>query len=171
MLKFLVPAMVIAIGIAGALLFLPEPEIADRSASTQPRGQTEGGATASRPPDRSTTGRTAVKPAVTQPTSEAEGESEPAAKETAGLEAPKVVPTFDVVRVARDGNAVIAGRAEPGATVTVLDQGLPLGTVTADTNGEWVLIPQRQLDAGARELSIVAQGGGEAAVDSEQVVV
>ena len=152
MLKFLIPAIVIAIGIAGALLFLPEPEIADRSVPPQPRERAESSddVRRARAPDSQTAGRAAVEPRRDQPTTNAEGESEPVAKTATGLEAPKVVPTFDVVRVTRDGNAVIAGRAEPGATVTVLDQGLPLGTVTADPNGEWVLIPQRQLDAGAR---------------------
>ena len=168
MLKFLIPAIVIAIGIAGALLFLPEPEIADRGVPTQPREEAKSSDDTRRAPDPLTA---AEKPRSDQPTTTAQGETESAAKSGGGLEAPKVVPTFDVVRVTRDGNAVIAGRAEPGATVTVLDQGLPLGTVTADPNGEWVLIPQRQLDAGARELSIVAQGDGKAAVDSEQVVV
>ncbi len=169
MLKFLVPAIVIAIGIAGALVFLPEPEIADRGAPSigeRPAGdvsvatQEPRTPTAPSPPKNTVPGQRAVDAA----------KSTTRGPETA-LEAPKVVPTFDVVRVTRDGNAVIAGRAEPGATVTVLDQGLPLGTVTADPNGEWVLIPQQQLDAGARELSIVARRPGEAAVDSEQVVV
>ncbi|MCX8230521.1 MAG: Ig-like domain-containing protein [Alphaproteobacteria bacterium] len=167
MLKFLIPAIVIAVGIAGALLFLPEPEIADLKEPPQPREQADSDGRAS----SASASDPQKQPRREKPNTNADDGSEPAAKTAAALEAPKVVPTFDVVRVTRDGNAVIAGRAEPGATVTVLDQGVPLGTVTADPNGEWVLIPQRQLDAGARELSIEAQGDGNAAVDSEQVVV
>ena len=34
---------------------------------------------------------------------------------------------FDVVRVNPRGDAVIAGRAEPGAKVTILDGGRPIG--------------------------------------------
>jgi len=139
---------VIAVGIAGVLLFLPEPKIADRNVPPQPR-----------------------ELANSDGEDSSASASDPVAKTAAVLEAPEVVPTFDVVRVTRDGNAVIAGRAEPGAMVTVLDQGLPLGTVTAGPNGEWVLIPQRQLDASARELLIEAQGEGNPAVDSEKVVV
>lgn len=170
MLKFLVPAIVIAIGIAGALVLLPEPEIADRGVPNAPRGgdrvaegsttQQGSAAQSARPPDQPRPGSTAADSSATD-----------VGKPAPSIEAPKVIPTFDVVRVTRDGNAVIAGRAEPGAIVTVLDKGLPLGTVTADPNGEWVLIPQEQLDAGARELSIVARREGEEAVDSEQVVV
>ena len=169
MLKFLIPAIVIAVGIAGALLFLPEPEIADRNVPPQPRERADNDSEASSASASDPQTETRREKSNTN-TSDESG-SEPAAKTAAALEAPKVVPTFDVVRVTRDGNAVIAGRAEPGATVTVLDQGLPLGTVTADPNGEWVLIPKKQLDAGARELSIKAQVDRNAAVNSEQVVV
>ena len=38
---------------------------------------------------------------------------------------PGAPPSFDVVRITPQGNAVIAGRAEPHSTVTVLDGGLP----------------------------------------------
>ena len=44
--------------------------------------------------------------------------------------APELTPTtpsFDIVRVDPSGHAVIAGRAEPGAKVTVLDGDKPLG--------------------------------------------
>ena len=41
MLKFLIPAIVIAMCIAGALLFLPESEIADRNMPPQQRERTD----------------------------------------------------------------------------------------------------------------------------------
>ena len=169
MLKFLVPAIVIAIGIAAALLFLPEPEISDRGAPVA------GDQPAANPSSQQAAPTAPQVGSLSEPEQGATTDDKPlvqeAAKPAQDIVAPKVVPTFDVVRVTRDGNAVIAGRAEPGAIVTVLDKGVPLGTVTADPNGEWVLIPQHQLDAGARELSIVARREGEAAVDSDQVVV
>ena len=76
--------------------------------------------------------------------------------------APKMVgrgrlPTFDIVRISPDGNAVIAGRAVPGAEVTVLDGGKPIGKVIADARGEWVLVPVRPLGAGGRKLSLRAK--------------
>ncbi len=49
-------------------------------------------------------------------------------------------PTFDVVRVGRDGSGVLAGRAEPGALVTVLVDGLPSEQVRADPRGEFVVL-------------------------------
>lgn len=177
MLKFIVPAVIIALAIAGALVFLPEPQVADRGAPATTDSAQEKPGSGTTPPRQDAGRASPLGPSATPPTA-ADRAKLPTAGDTPaptavpeGLAAPKVVPTFDVVRVTRDGNAVIAGRAEPGATVTVLDQGLPLGTVTADPQGAWVLIPQRQLDAGARELSIVAKRDGEDAIDSEQVVV
>ncbi len=87
--------------------------------------------------------------------------------------APKrTAPSFDVVRVTADGSAVIAGRAEPGAIVTVLDGAREIGRVTADARGEWVLLPTAALTAGTRELSLLARGPGDIPeLRSERVVV
>ena len=68
-------------------------------------------------------------------------------------------PQFDVVRVNPRGDAVIAGRAEPGAVVTVSDGGRIIGVVTADERGEWVLVPKEPLPPGSRELTVVQQVG------------
>jgi nucleoid-associated protein YgaU len=65
-------------------------------------------------------------------------------------------PTFDIVRVAPDGGAVIAGRAAPGASVKVLEGGIAVGEVTADRRGEWVLIPKAPIAPGDRQLSLEA---------------
>lgn len=85
---------------------------------------------------------------------------------------PSPVPTFDVVRVNPQGNAVIAGRAEPHALVTVLDAGRPIGRATADQRGEWVLLPEDTLAPGGRQLSLSAKLGEAAeAVQSSDIVV
>ncbi|MFM2045637.1 MAG: hypothetical protein RLY86_4213 [Pseudomonadota bacterium] len=73
-----------------------------------------------------------------------------------GVPAP-AAPSFDVVRIEADGTAVLAGRAAPGATVRVLDGDRLVGTVTADSNGEWVLIPETPLAPGNRELTVEAE--------------
>ena len=73
--------------------------------------------------------------------------------------APELTPTtpsFDIVRVDPSGHAVIAGRAEPGAKVTVLDGDKPLGDVTADNRGEWVLVPIAPLSPGERRVTLEA---------------
>jgi hypothetical protein len=43
-----------------------------------------------------------------------------------------LLPTFDIVRVDSSGTAVIAGRGEPGGTITVLANGEPVATAEID---------------------------------------
>lgn len=84
---------------------------------------------------------------------------------------PPSKPSFDVVRVNPDGRAVIAGRSAPGSHVTVLDGDKPIGSVDADQRGEWVLLPDKPLDSGTRELTVQSAEPGEQAKTSDQSVV
>jgi hypothetical protein len=80
-------------------------------------------------------------------------------------------PSFDIVRVTPQGEAVIAGRAEPGAEVIVRDGLRELGRVKANPNGEWVLLPSQPLAPGPHELSLDARASpGGPARSSEGVV-
>jgi nucleoid-associated protein YgaU len=91
-------------------------------------------------------------PAVTTETTPNEPASEP---ETA---APEITnPSFDVVRIGPDGNAVIAGRAEPNSTVRIREGEEVIGEATADDRGEWVVLPSKPLASGDRELSLEAE--------------
>lgn len=63
-------------------------------------------------------------------------------------------PEFDVVRVDPQGNAVLAGRAVPGAVITIIDNGKPLGTVTADAQGAFVMLPGVPLLPGAHAITM-----------------
>ncbi|HNR76645.1 MAG TPA: hypothetical protein PKM48_05920, partial [Parvularculaceae bacterium] len=49
------------------------------------------------------------------------------------------LPSFDIVRVDRTGYAVIAGRAAPGAKVTIYANDEPLAETTAEGDGSWVI--------------------------------
>ncbi len=80
-------------------------------------------------------------------------------------------PSFDVVRIGTDGNTVIAGRAIPGAVVTIIDGGAELGNVTADSRGEWVFVPTGALPPGSRELKLRALNPDGANVESGEPVV
>jgi len=68
-----------------------------------------------------------------------------------------VKPRFDIVRVSPDGDAVIAGRAEPGATVVITSNGHEIGRVQADGSGQFVFVPTERLPAGGQELSLEAR--------------
>jgi nucleoid-associated protein YgaU len=85
---------------------------------------------------------------------------------------PTTGPDFDVVRVQPDGQTVIAGRADPGATVTVLDGSTVVATVTADSHGEWVALPDKSLAPGSHELSLTQKSpAGSPDQKSANVVV
>jgi hypothetical protein len=68
-------------------------------------------------------------------------------------------PSFDVVRVAPSGSAVIAGRAAPGAEVTIMDGADEVGRAVADHRGEWVILPSRNLAPGTHALVVETPDG------------
>jgi hypothetical protein len=79
----------------------------------------------------------------------------------------EVPPTFDVVRIEPSGDAVIAGRAAPGATVELLRNGEVHDRVVADQFGQFVMIPSR-LPPGNYELTLRATKRGGKQVASHQ---
>lgn len=80
-------------------------------------------------------------------------------------------PTFDVVRVNPEGDTVIAGRAEPGSTVVILEGDIAIGQANADERGEWVFVPEAPLEPGSRRLSLETRIEGQPSVPSESDVV
>ena len=77
-----------------------------------------------------------------------------------------------MVRVAPDGATVMAGRAAPGSQVTVTDGGTPVATAKADQRGEWVMLPDKPLAPGTRELNLTeARPGAATPVPADKVVV
>jgi nucleoid-associated protein YgaU len=80
-------------------------------------------------------------------------------------------PTFDTVRVEKTGEAVIAGRAEAGAQVNVMLDGVTIGTATANSDGAFVVVPDKSLPEGAGALTIEAKAADQAvAVRSAETV-
>jgi nucleoid-associated protein YgaU len=132
----------------------PTPENADGSVTGQ------GDSTAPQTTQSANTGGTAAQPVPG-------GASE---------QATAAPPSFDVVRVNPSGDAVIAGRAEPDAEVTILDQGKVIGSVKADNRGEWVFLPDSALDPGEHSFTLEstpedAPEGDAAKQESETSVV
>jgi len=76
-----------------------------------------------------------------------------------------------VVRIGARGDAVIAGRAEPGAEVIVLDGTREVGRARADRRGEWVLVSVAPMAPGGRELSLRALHPDGSTSESESTVV
>lgn len=90
-----------------------------------------------------------------------------------GAETPAepTLPSFDIVYVNRNGDAVIAGRAKPGAKVTVFANGDPLASTTAIENGDWQIESPTPLDEGPVELSVEMTTTDGRTVRSDQTVI
>ena len=107
-------------------------------------------------------------PMISKPASEAREQS-PAPLATAKAEANAIVdalagsppppessdgvPTFDVARIEPTGEAVIAGRAAPGATVELLRDGEVHDRAVADKSGQFVIVPPK-LPPGTYDLTL-----------------
>jgi len=82
-----------------------------------------------------------------------------------------IPPSFDVVRVNPEGNAVMAGRAHPGSRVEILDGDAVFGAVATDGHGEWVFVPETLLEPGERRLGLRMHMDGRDPVLSDHVVI
>jgi nucleoid-associated protein YgaU len=81
------------------------------------------------------------------------------------------VPVFDIARIERTGDAVIAGRAAPGAIVELLRNGERLDGAVADQSGQFVMVPPR-LPPGDYELTLRSRlPDGTLATSKQGVVV
>jgi nucleoid-associated protein YgaU len=81
------------------------------------------------------------------------------------------VPVFDIARIERTGDAVIAGRAAPGAIVELLRNGERHDRAVADQSGQFVMVPPR-LPPGNYELTLRSrQPDGKQATSKQSVVV
>ncbi|HKY95624.1 MAG TPA: LysM peptidoglycan-binding domain-containing protein [Kiloniellales bacterium] len=80
-------------------------------------------------------------------------------------------PSFDIVRVQKDGNAVVAGRAEPGSTVQLLDGEAVIAEGRVGSDGTFALVLEEPLAPGTRTLSLATATAEGTLVPSENEVV
>jgi nucleoid-associated protein YgaU len=80
------------------------------------------------------------------------------------------MPVFDIARIASTGEAVIAGRAAPGATVELLLDGKVYDQAIADQSGQFVMTPPR-LPAGDYRLTLRSKQPDGSQVTSIQSVM
>jgi nucleoid-associated protein YgaU len=83
----------------------------------------------------------------------------------------KIIPSFDIVRIAPDGNAVIAGRTIPNSKVVVVDNGQFLGQANSDSHGEWVFVPEKPFTPGNHQLGLEMPIDGGKSFASDDVVI
>ncbi|MEH2471407.1 nucleoid-associated protein YgaU [Nitrobacteraceae bacterium AZCC 2161] len=81
------------------------------------------------------------------------------------------VPAFDIARIEPTGEAVIAGRTTPGATVELLRNGELHDRAIADQSGQFVMVPPR-LPSGTYDLMLRAkQPDGRQVMSKQSVAV
>ena len=99
-----------------------------------------------------------------EPVSKTDEAKQPEAKEN--NEAPAEVastpanpPTFDVMRVEKDGSILVAGNAQPNATIELISgDGTSLASTQSGPAGDFVLLPSNPLAPGSYSLSIKSTG-------------
>lgn len=80
-----------------------------------------------------------------------------------------VIPSFDVLRVEPDGSTVIAGRAEPGTRLEIVDGDKVLATADVGPSGDFAAVFDKPLDAGDYQLSLRTTGKDGQTRTSEEV--
>jgi nucleoid-associated protein YgaU len=83
--------------------------------------------------------------------------------------AAEAVPAFDIARIEPTGEAVIAGRAAPGATVELLGKGERLDRAVAGASGQFAMVVSR-LPPGSYELTLSARSPDGTLATSRQGV-
>lgn len=81
-----------------------------------------------------------------------------------------VLPEADVVRLQADGSLLIAGRAAPGAMVSILSSGVLLRRVRADSDGSWIVLHTLERPGEPLTLTLQAEQAGGAPVASPQEI-
>jgi nucleoid-associated protein YgaU len=126
-------------------------------------------------PEANAEANAAEAPAQTadEPTEEAAQTPEitPAAEEAAPIAAVALqAPSFDVVRVDAEGNAVVAGRGEAQQPIAVLLDGTEVARSETDASGAFVSLFSIDSSDQARVVSLLL-GSGAAAVPSDETVI
>jgi hypothetical protein len=85
--------------------------------------------------------------------------------------APPGLPRFDVVRVAPDGGGLVAGRAEPGARVTLRAGDLALGEAEAGPGGDFVALFRAAPSEMPRVLTLEAEGADGPRLSEDTVLL
>jgi len=171
MSRMVVPFIALAAASGVALVFAMqyirhEPPVETRAATAAPAAATAAPASkpASGAPDRDPA-------ALAKAQTEATGVANALAGSPPKPDSDDGVPTFDVARIEPSGEAVIAGRAAPGATVELLRNGEPQDHVVADQSGQFVMVPPR-LPPGTYDLTLRArQPDGKQATSKQSVAV
>lgn len=83
------------------------------------------------------------------------GVPEPIIKSIATTDKKIQTPSFDIVRIEKGGNVVIAGRYLPNKKISIIMNNKIIATQTTDANGEFVYAPTKAFKPGNYTISLV----------------
>lgn len=111
--------------------------------------------------------RTEAPAAAPQPTQTPAQPATPSAPTTTGDAAQ--LPTFDVLRVEPDGSAVIAGKAQPGSQLEIVNKGEVIAKTPVEGSGDFAAVLDNPLPPGNHELVLRATGKDGKVSESSEV--
>ncbi len=82
-----------------------------------------------------------------------------------------VPTTVDIVRVSLSGDMLVAGRAEPNATVNLIFDQQNLGSTAVDAEGDWVFIGRSELVAGEHYLEFSTTHNDQTIASDDDILV
>ncbi|MFV2052209.1 LysM peptidoglycan-binding domain-containing protein [Aliiroseovarius sp. YM-037] len=148
-------ALVIALGVAlyaGVRLWQGEP-LAEPAAMVPEAGTEDTAAE-----------ETAEAPQTEAPAAETAASADPEPETSA--------PTFDVVRVDGEGNALVAGQAAPGSTVTIMIDDAQAAEVEADSQGKFAALFSVEPSEAPRVVTLQENGAeGETVASADSVIL
>lgn len=111
--------------------------------------------------------RTEAPAAAPQPAQTPVQPATPSAPTTTGDAAQ--LPTFDVLRVEPDGSAVIAGKAQPGSQLEIVNKGEVIAKTPVEGSGDFAAVLDNPLPPGDHELVLRATGKDGKVSESSEV--
>ncbi|MGB8313056.1 MAG: Ig-like domain-containing protein [Aestuariivirga sp.] len=154
-------------------LAVPEPPKPAEPAKVEPAPAVPAAAVETAPAAPAPVATAEPAPAVESPKvgEPAKIEAAPAVQPAAPAEKANIVPSFDTVRVEPSGEALIAGRAEPGSEVIIKFNGQTVGSAMANADGAFVVTPDKPLPSGPGALSIESKSNEVVVASADSVAV
>ncbi|WP_417255723.1 LysM peptidoglycan-binding domain-containing protein [Celeribacter halophilus] len=107
----------------------------------------------------------AEAPKLSAPTTSPSEESAPETR------AAQMVPAFDLVRIPPAGIATVAGRAEPGARVSILIDGEEVTQAEVSARGEFVALFDLPASDAPREMQLLSRFGSEESASAQTILI
>ena len=79
--------------------------------------------------------------------------------------------TFDIVRLDKNGDVVIAGKTIPNIKVDILDGNEILASVFSDSNGDWVWISEKPISDGIKRFNLKHFDGKDEFFSEQNIII